>query len=90
MDVSLAAETQADGNFDDRPIRPFAEGWDYTIWLVDEDWAFRFPRREIAVPGVRIEIAVLPRIAPRLPLPVPAAELVGEPTDEFPWPFFGS
>jgi aminoglycoside phosphotransferase (APT) family kinase protein len=71
-------------------VRPFAEGWDYAIWLVDETWAVRFPRREIAVPGVEVEIAVLPKLAPLLPVPVPAAELVGEPTEEFPWPFFAS
>jgi aminoglycoside phosphotransferase (APT) family kinase protein len=71
-------------------MRAFAEGWDYTIWLANERWAFRFPRREIAVPGVRREIAVLPELAPLLPIPVPAPAFVGEPADGFPWPFFGS
>jgi aminoglycoside phosphotransferase (APT) family kinase protein len=71
-------------------LRPFAEGWDYTILLVNERWAFRFPRREIAVPGVRREIAVLPELAPLLPIPVPVPVFVGEPVDDFPWPFFGS
>ena len=71
-------------------VRPFAEGWDYTILLVNERWVFRFPRREIAVPGVRREIAVLPELAPLLPIPVPVPVFVGEPADGFPWPFFGS
>jgi aminoglycoside phosphotransferase (APT) family kinase protein len=71
-------------------VRPFAEGWDYTIWLVNELWTFRFPRREIAVPGVRREIAVLPELAPLLPIPVPAPVFVGRPAGGFPWPFFGS
>jgi len=71
-------------------LRPFAEGWDYTIWLVNESWAFRFPRREIAVPGVRREIAVLPELAPLMPIPVPTPVFVGEPAGDFPWPFFGS
>ena len=71
-------------------LRPFAEGWDYSIWVVDERWAFRFPRREIVVPGVRREIAVLPELAPLLPIPVPEPVFVGEPADGFPWPFFGS
>lgn len=71
-------------------LRRFAEGWDYTIWLVDERWAFRFPRREIVVPGVRREIAVLQELAPLLPIPVPTPVFVGEPADGFPWPFFGS
>jgi aminoglycoside phosphotransferase (APT) family kinase protein len=71
-------------------VRPLAEGWDYAIWLVDERWAFRFPRREMAVPGVRREIAVLPELAPLLPIPVPEPVFVGEPAEGFPWPFFGS
>jgi aminoglycoside phosphotransferase (APT) family kinase protein len=75
---------------DAETVRPFAEGWDYAIWLVDERWAFRFPRREIAVPGVRREIAVLPELAPLLPIPVPEPVFVGEAGDGFPWPFFGS
>jgi aminoglycoside phosphotransferase (APT) family kinase protein len=71
-------------------LRPFAEGWDYSIWLVNEMWPFRFPRREIVVPGVRREIAVLPELAPMLPISVPAPVFVGEPAAGFPWPFFGS
>jgi aminoglycoside phosphotransferase (APT) family kinase protein len=71
-------------------LRPLSEGWDYAIWVVDEAWAFRFPRRATVVPGVEVEIEALPRLAPILPLPVPAAVFVGEPSDEFPWPFFGS
>jgi aminoglycoside phosphotransferase (APT) family kinase protein len=73
-----------------KSLRAFSEGWDYTIWLVDERWAFRFPRREIVVPGARREIAVLPELAPLLPIPVPAPVFVGQPADGFPWPFFGS
>ncbi|MGN6431711.1 MAG: phosphotransferase [Gaiellaceae bacterium] len=75
---------------DAESLRPFAEGWDYSIWVVDERWAFRFPRREIAVPGVRREIAVLPELAPLLPIAVPEPVFVGEPAAGFPWPFFGS
>ena len=71
-------------------LRALAEGWDYGIWLVNETWAFRFPRREVVVPGVRREIAVLPELGPLLPIPVPAPEFVGEPAEGFPWPFFGS
>jgi aminoglycoside phosphotransferase (APT) family kinase protein len=73
-----------------RSLRPLAQGWDYSIWAVDDEWAFRFPRRAIAIPGVELEIRTLPLLAPLLPLPVPAPEFVGRPTDEFPWPFFGS
>ena len=71
-------------------LRPLAYGWDYTIWVVDERYAFRFPRRQVGIPGTEREIAVLPRLAPLLPMPVPAPLHVGQPTDEYPWPFYGS
>ena len=71
-------------------LRPLGYGWDYTIWVVDERYAFRFPRRQIVIPGTEREIAVLPKLAPLLPVPVPAPLFVGQPTEQYPWPFFGS
>jgi aminoglycoside phosphotransferase (APT) family kinase protein len=66
------------------------EGWDMTVWLVDGRWTFRFPRKEFALPGIRREIELLPGLAERLPLPIPVPTLVGEPSDEFDWPFYGA
>jgi len=71
-------------------LRPFAEGWDNAVWVANEQWAFRFPRRTIAVPGVELEIATLPLLAPILPLPIPTPVFFGRPADGYPWPFFGS
>lgn len=73
-----------------RAVRPFAEGWDNALWLVDESTAFRFPRRAIAVPGLEREIRVLPGLAGSLPLPIPTPAYVGRPSEAFPWPFFGA
>ena len=66
------------------------EGWDNTIWLVDGHWVFRFPRREVALPGFLRELDVLPRIAPLVTAPVPIPVFRGEPTEGFPWPFSGA
>jgi aminoglycoside phosphotransferase (APT) family kinase protein len=74
---------------DVRSLRMLAEGWDNSVWVVDERYAFRFPRRAIAIPGVERELAVLPRLAPLLPLPVPRPVFVGGPAEDYPWPFFG-
>ncbi|MEP6640392.1 MAG: phosphotransferase [Gaiellales bacterium] len=71
-------------------LRLLGEGWDNTVWLVDERWVFRFPRREIVIPGFERELAVLPWLADRLPLAVPAPVFHGRPAGGFPWPFSGA
>ena len=71
-------------------LRLFGEGWGNTVWLVDERWVFRFPRREVVIPGFERELAVLPRLAERLPLSVPAPVFHGRPDGGFPWPFSGA
>jgi aminoglycoside phosphotransferase (APT) family kinase protein len=77
-------ELSADG------LRPLAFGWDYTIWVVEERYAFRFPRREVVLPGLDRELRVLPKLAILLPLPVPVPRFVGAANERFPWPFYGA
>ena len=67
-----------------------SEGWDYAVFQVDQEWAFRFPRREAVVPGAEREIEVLPALAERLPVGVPAPVFVGRPGQGFPWLFYGA
>ena len=64
-------------------------GWDNAVFLVNDRWLFRFPRREIAVDLIDIEVRALPVLADQLPLPIPVPRFVGRPGDTFPWPFFG-
>ncbi len=64
------------------------EGWDNTVWRAG-GWVFRFPRREIVLPGMQRELQVLPQIAGRLPLRIPEPVLVGRPDGDYPWPFSG-
>jgi aminoglycoside phosphotransferase (APT) family kinase protein len=71
-------------------LRRIGAGWDNVVWATEDDVAFRFPRRQIAVPGVGREIALLPVLAPRLPLAIPDAAYVGAPCERFRWPWFGS
>jgi aminoglycoside phosphotransferase (APT) family kinase protein len=70
-------------------VEPLGEGWDNAVFTVNDRYVFRFPRRQVAVPLIEREIAVLPRIAPRLPLPVPVPEFIGAAGERFPWPFAG-
>jgi aminoglycoside phosphotransferase (APT) family kinase protein len=71
-------------------VEPVSFGWDYTVYRVDGEWAFRFPRREVVLEPMAREIAVVPALAPLLPVPVPAAVHVGAPGARFPWPFYGA
>jgi aminoglycoside phosphotransferase (APT) family kinase protein len=73
----------------DAPLRLLGEGWDSTVWLAGDEWLFRFPRREVVVAGFLREVEVVPRLAPALPLPVPVAEVRGEPDGRFRWPWAG-
>jgi len=69
-------------------VRFLGKGWDNSVWIVDDRWTFRFPRRAVAVPGVERELTVLPQVALLLPVSVPEPRLVGAATERFPWPFF--
>jgi aminoglycoside phosphotransferase (APT) family kinase protein len=71
-----------------RSLVALSEGWDYAGFLVDDIWVFRFPRREVVVPGTEREIAVLPVL--EVPAAVPRPEHVGVPTEAYPWPFYGA
>lgn len=71
-------------------VELLAEGWDNTVYRVDRRWVFRFPRRAVALPGIAREVAVLPLLADRLPLPVPRPRFVGVPASGYPWPFWGA
>jgi aminoglycoside phosphotransferase (APT) family kinase protein len=71
-------------------VRLLGEGWDNSVWVVDERFVFRFPRREIAVSAVERQVAMLPRLAPLVPLRVPEPAFAGVPGDLFRWPFFGA
>lgn len=71
------------------PVRPLASGWDNSVLLVG-DLLFRFPRREAAVALQARELAVLPLVADRVPLQVPAPTHFGKPAGDYPWPFWGA
>jgi aminoglycoside phosphotransferase (APT) family kinase protein len=64
------------------------EGWDSEVYAVGE-WVLRFPKRAEVVPSQQLERTLLPKLAARLPLPIPRPELLGEPGADFPFPFLG-
>jgi aminoglycoside phosphotransferase (APT) family kinase protein len=76
------------------PVEPLGAGWDNAVFAVGgpPTWAFRFPRRAVAVPGVEREIAILAQLAPLLPVVIPAPRWIGRASEAlaYPWPFFGA
>jgi aminoglycoside phosphotransferase (APT) family kinase protein len=74
----------------ERSLEFLGEGWDYAAFLVDESLVFRFPRREVGLPGTEREIAKLPVLEPLLPVPIPRPLHVGRASEDFPWPFYGA
>jgi aminoglycoside phosphotransferase (APT) family kinase protein len=71
-------------------LRLLSQGWDNTVWLVDGRWVFRFPRRAVVISGIEREMALLPRLAPLVPLAIPTPVFLGRPGEGYRWPFFGA
>src|SRR5688500_7250925 len=71
-----------------RPERLGARGWDNQLWRLGDDLAVRLPwATESADALLRKEHAWLPALAPRLPLPFPVPQRLGEPSALFPRPW---
>lgn len=71
-----------------RPVRLGARGWDNQLWRLGDDLAVRMPWVSGHRDGtVRKEHAWVPGLAPRLPLPVPVPQRLGEPSGRFPRPW---
>lgn len=47
------------------------DGWDYKVLIVDDAWIVRWPRHRLAVEEIEQEVALLPVLAPLLPVEIP-------------------
>ncbi len=59
-----------------RTIREIDAGYDFEVAIVDDEWVFRFPRRRGVEEALELELALLPALAPALPVAVPRFEHV--------------
>jgi aminoglycoside phosphotransferase (APT) family kinase protein len=59
-----------------KTILAIDDGYDFEVAIVDDEWVFRFPRRSGVEEALELEIAVLPALAPALPVDVPSFEYV--------------
>ncbi|MER5385171.1 aminoglycoside phosphotransferase family protein [Streptomyces sp. NPDC002688] len=72
----------------DRPLKLGARGWDNQVWRLGDDLAVRMPwATQSADALLRKEHTWLPILAPRLPLPIPVPQRLGEPSERFPRPW---
>ena len=68
-------------------LSDIGEGWDNRLFRLGDDFAVRMPRRAISAALIEREQRWLPRLSPRLPLPIPVPRRVGRPGCGFPWPW---
>jgi aminoglycoside phosphotransferase (APT) family kinase protein len=72
----------------DLPLTFGARGWDNQLWRLGDDLAVRLPwATQDADELLLKEHALLPAIAPRLPLPIPVPQRLGRPSKRFPRPW---
>ena len=70
----------------DLPIEPVPSGGtDNALYRLGDDLVVRLPRHERTVGTLEIERRWLPKLAPLLPLAVPAPVAEGVPADGYPW-----
>jgi aminoglycoside phosphotransferase (APT) family kinase protein len=72
----------------DHPVRLGSHGWDNQLWRLGDDLAVRLPwATRTADALLRKEHTWVPMLAPRLPLPIPVPQRIGEPSERFPRPW---
>lgn len=69
--------------------RLIGEGFDNSVFLVNEHLVFRFPRRKVAIGLIEHEIRLLVKLSPLFTLAIPKPTYVGLPSALYDAPFYG-
>ena len=70
----------------DLDVTPVAnEGWCNRAFRLGEQMVLRIPRLQAYSDQIKKEYDWLPKLAPRLPLPVPEPLAIGAPSEDYPW-----
>lgn len=70
-------------------LRCIGEGWDNKVYLINEEFIFRFPRRNIAIQLIERENAVLTKLQSIQEVAIPNPIYLGNASEYYPYPFHG-
>lgn len=76
-------------NFPIKSIEQIGEGFDNTVFILNDEILLRFPRREVAVTILEVEKKLLPSINEYISFQTTIPFIFGQPSEKFPWPFLG-
>jgi aminoglycoside phosphotransferase (APT) family kinase protein len=65
------------------------QGFDNTVFMINHQYVFRFPRRAIAAHLLLTENKLLPQMTKVLNLSIPEPIFFGSPSEQYPWSFTG-
>jgi aminoglycoside phosphotransferase (APT) family kinase protein len=69
-------------------VRRLGDGWDNTTWLINQQWAFRFPKHPTAHTLLNHELTILPEL-PKFDLEIPQPEFVARAPKHYPFCLYG-
>lgn len=72
-----------------KSVKKLGHGWDNTVFLVGSEYAFRFPRREVAINSLRMEGKILPKLKNYFSIAYSIPLFFGEGDYNYPAPFLG-
>lgn len=70
-------------------VKLLGNGFDNTVFQINDTYVFRFPRRPLAVGLIETEGRVLPELSRFISIPYPKPIFFGKPSNEYPYPFLG-
>jgi aminoglycoside 2''-phosphotransferase len=70
-------------------VRYLAEGWDSTVFLVNDSFLFRFPKRAEVAAALERELRLLHELGPTLTTPIPQFRYIVRDHPAHPWLFAG-
>lgn len=79
----LAAQFPQWSHLSIEPVRPL--GTDNALFKLGEELVVRLPRRDRTSQTLKKELHWLPRLAPKLPLPIPIPKATGTPAEGYPF-----